>query len=131
LLETRETRCTKEARAAPTPNRVYRPEPSASHLFCQSALTDLRNFADEVAKIPQVRLAVFNEALRGSRVSGGTEAAETSKRLVRRAVSPLKSADCSGVASMSLNKIINSLTWPVLALGVILVAPARVLAHCD
>ena len=32
---------------------------------------------------------------------------------------------------MSLNKIINSLTWPVLALGVILIAPARVLAHCD
>ena len=32
---------------------------------------------------------------------------------------------------MRLNKIINSLTWPVLALGVILIAPARVLAHCD
>lgn len=32
---------------------------------------------------------------------------------------------------MSLNKIINSLTWPVLALGVTLIAPARVLAHCD
>ena len=32
---------------------------------------------------------------------------------------------------MRLNKIINSLTWPVLACGVILIAPARVLAHCD
>ena len=32
---------------------------------------------------------------------------------------------------MSLKKIINSLTWPVLALGVTLIAPARVLAHCD
>ena len=32
---------------------------------------------------------------------------------------------------MRLNKIINSLTWPVLAFGVILIAPARVLAHCD
>ena len=32
---------------------------------------------------------------------------------------------------MSLNKIINWLTGPVLALGVILIAPARVLAHCD
>ena len=53
------------ARAAPTPNRVYCPEPSASHLLCQFALTDLRDFADEVPKIPQVRLAVFNEALRG------------------------------------------------------------------
>jgi hypothetical protein len=65
LLETRETRYTEGARAAPTPNRVYRPEPSASYLLCQFALTDLRDFADEVPKIPQVRLAVFNEALRG------------------------------------------------------------------
>ncbi len=33
---------------------------------------------------------------------------------------------------MRLNKIINSLTWAVvLAFGVILIAPARVLAHCD
>jgi hypothetical protein len=32
---------------------------------------------------------------------------------------------------MRLNKIINPLTWPVLAFGVILIAPARVLAHCD
>jgi hypothetical protein len=32
---------------------------------------------------------------------------------------------------MRLNKIINSLTWPGLAFGVILIAPARVLAHCD
>ena len=32
---------------------------------------------------------------------------------------------------MRLNKIINSLTWPVLAFGVMLIAPARVLAHCD
>ena len=32
---------------------------------------------------------------------------------------------------MRLNKIINSLTWPVLAFGVILIAPTRVLAHCD
>jgi hypothetical protein len=40
------------------------PNPQPSYLFCQSALTDLRNFADEVLKIPQVRLAVFSEALR-------------------------------------------------------------------
>src|SRR5688572_14404834 len=32
---------------------------------------------------------------------------------------------------MRLNKIINALTWPVLAFAVILIAPARVLAHCD
>jgi hypothetical protein len=32
---------------------------------------------------------------------------------------------------MRLDKIINSLTWPVLACSVILSAPARVLAHCD
>jgi hypothetical protein len=32
---------------------------------------------------------------------------------------------------MRLSKIISSLTWPVLAFGVILIAPARVLAHCD
>lgn len=32
---------------------------------------------------------------------------------------------------MSLNKIISSLTWSALALGVILIAPARVLGHCD
>ena len=32
---------------------------------------------------------------------------------------------------MRLNKIAKRLTWPVLALGVILIAPTRVLAHCD
>jgi hypothetical protein len=32
---------------------------------------------------------------------------------------------------MRLNKIINSLTWAVLAFGVMLIAPARALAHCD
>lgn len=32
---------------------------------------------------------------------------------------------------MRLNKISNALTWPVLAFGLILIAPARVLAHCD
>ena len=47
-----------------TPNRAYRAEPSASYLFSQSSLTELRNFADEVPKIPQGRLAVFSEALR-------------------------------------------------------------------
>ena len=51
------------ARAAPTPNRVYRPEPSGSYLFWQFAGTDLGDFANEVPKIPRVRLAVFNEAL--------------------------------------------------------------------
>ena len=32
---------------------------------------------------------------------------------------------------MRLNKIIHWLTWPYIAFGVILIAPARVLAHCD
>ena len=32
---------------------------------------------------------------------------------------------------MTLNKITKRLTWPVLAVGVILVGPTRVLAHCD
>ena len=32
---------------------------------------------------------------------------------------------------MRLNKITKRLTWAVLALGVILIAPTRVLAHCD
>ena len=32
---------------------------------------------------------------------------------------------------MRLNEIINSLTWSVLVFSVILMAPARVLAHCD
>ena len=32
---------------------------------------------------------------------------------------------------MRLNKITNWLTWPILALGLTLVTPARLLAHCD
>ena len=46
-------------------------------------------------------------------------------------VSPTTGEDCSGVAAMRLNKILNSLTWPVFAFGVIFIAPSRVLAHCD
>jgi hypothetical protein len=32
---------------------------------------------------------------------------------------------------MRLRKVITWLTWPVLGLGITLIAPARVLAHCD
>jgi hypothetical protein len=44
-------------------------------------LPDVRDFAELVPKIPQFRLALFNEALRGYCVFRGSEAAETPKRL--------------------------------------------------
>jgi len=36
-----------------------------------------------------------------------------------------------GVAIMRIRNIVTSLTWPILAFGLTLITPTRVLAHCD
>lgn len=84
-----------------------------------------------MSKIPHFRRDVFGRALWRPIGFSGTKAAEATKRPVLKPVSFSAGADCDGVAAMRVNKTIKWLMGSVLAIGLTLIAPARLLAHCD